>query len=259
MASDFWEANLETWTLPLALTNESSSQLGVDLLIEYFTIRNTGRPDYSGAFFNALSGGGDRAGHSNHIDSFDVIALGLLSTPAKELSALDLLGIPVDRHKSEIEYLLAQVPNVDLHLATNDDLEAADKAWEAILGRFGGIHGIGRTTGSKLLARKRPNLIPILDGQVEKLLGYKSGPFWKTLRWYLNEPSGGYGSLYDRLKEIQAEAVRQSTKHSRNDALRPNSAQSSELISNISIIRVFDVIAWMSQRKLRLNGPDSDV
>nr|WP_231138045.1 DUF6308 family protein [Rhodococcus opacus] len=80
--------------------------------------------------------------------------------------------------------------------------------------------GIGQTKATKLIARKRPRLYPIWDSVVSQVLG--------TERSHLNPVREALraddGALHRRLLSLREEAG---------------------LPEEISVLRVFDVIAWM--------------
>ncbi|AGS35349.1 hypothetical protein B841_09380 [Corynebacterium maris DSM 45190] len=81
---------------------------------------------------------------------------------------------------------------------------------------------MGATTAAKLIARKRPRLYPIYDSVVVEELGLKR-------------------RLFHELRKELTE----------NPALRALCAQlrtAAELPASISILRVFDVMTWMSTR-----------
>ena len=83
-----------------------------------------------------------------------------------------------------------------------------------------GAPGIGWVTASKLMARKRPRLIPVIDSVVVQTLNHPAdGKFWARLREYLHT---------DDL-------------HARLGAIR----KSSTAPAGTSAIHIFDVIVRM--------------
>lgn len=94
---------------------------------------------------------------------------------------------------------------------------AAWRLWPLLLREQ---HGIGYVTTSKLLARKRPRLIPVYDRVVRERTG-GSDAFWSDLAEELRRDGR---SLHDRLVRLRSE---------------------SGVGDDISVLRVFDVIAWM--------------
>jgi hypothetical protein len=89
---------------------------------------------------------------------------------------------------------------------------AAEAMWEELRT----LPGVGRTKAGKLLARKRPLLVPIVDDVIARAVG-NSGKTWLTLRHC-----------------FQNDAFRESV-----EALRPTGTE------DISMLRIFDVAIWM--------------
>jgi GrpB-like predicted nucleotidyltransferase (UPF0157 family) len=113
--------------------------------------------------------------------------------------------------------LLEAVPrDVHLHAATDDDLEPL---W-ALQDELDTVAGVGHVTRSKLLARKRPRLVPIRDQYVlTALTGRKASPFTRPLRDALRDNP----DLVDRLNSI-------------------GRAASAE---ELPPLRVLDIVVWM--------------
>ncbi len=106
----------------------------------------------------------------------------------------------------------------------------ADQLWH----KLDQIHGIGWVTAGKLLARKRPRLIPVYDNVVRDVVG-KPDSFWLGLRAALRADGRG---LQERLVRMRTQA---------------------EVGDDISAIRVFDVVAWMSGKGLPREAETSAV
>ncbi len=117
----------------------------------------------------------------------------------------------------QLGQLLSAVPDdVDLWSATDEQLAPAYTLYRAL--RAGGsLKGVGPTTASKLMARKRPRLIPIVDSVVRNALEFETDE-WVELRSALREPG-----LVDRI-----------------EALRPASVP-----SPVSTLRLLDAAVWM--------------
>jgi hypothetical protein len=78
--------------------------------------------------------------------------------------------------------------DVDLWEATDEQLAPAYELYRAL--RSGGVlAGVGRTTASKLMARKRPRPIPIVDSAVRGALEIE-GDSWIELRSALRAADG---------------------------------------------------------------------
>ncbi len=121
---------------------------------------------FTGRRFERFDSGGDRSGVANVITSADLIAVSTLSIRWDAQPALELL----ERRSTELTALLAAVPHDPIHEVADDVLDIgseADRAWRILVD----IRGIGRTIAGKVLARKRPHLIPIYDTVLGGLLG----------------------------------------------------------------------------------------
>jgi len=94
----------------------------------------------------------------------------LISTEAEDFNVL-LRHIPVDKNLWEVPwYVLADNgPAAKLHARMQD------------------LDGVGWVTAGKLLAAKRPRLIPILDDLVKKVLEPPRNRFWSTMREQLSD------------------------------------------------------------------------
>lgn len=91
------------------------------------------------------------------------------------------------------------------------------------------VRGIGPVTASKLMAAKRPELIPVWDQHIEQALRPTKGQFWFEMQ-------AAVADNQDRLRAI-----------------------ASDTGAVVPILRVADVVAWMSQHgKERLSGHRPD-
>jgi len=174
-------------------------------------------PSYSGAMFERFASGGDAAEVANTFTAADLVAVSLLSVDVPGPAALRILGT----RAAELNALLGEIPtDRELRDATDAEIGAgspADDLWTAVR-----ESGVGRVTTSKLLARKRPKLLPVIDTVVKEVLGHPSkASFWLTLRAALNADNG---RLHDLLVAARSEAG---------------------LSDEVSAIRCFDVVVWM--------------
>ena len=172
---------------------------------------------FTGGRFESLAGGGDRAQVANSIEADDIVAVSLLSVHIPGRANLQIL----ETRSDEISKLLREVPtNVDLWDAPDGDIapgSPADRLW-ALLER---LPGSGWVTAGKLLARKRPRLIPVYDQFVHSALQRpaKDESFWLSLREALRSDE----SIVDRLRELKELAS----------------------LDGVSLLRVLDVAIWM--------------
>lgn len=178
-------------------------------------------PPYEGGRFEFLDGGGNRADVCNRFTASDVVALKLLSIDLPARVTLDLLEGPLGE---EAATLLAQIPaSVNLWDAGAEDLiqkdGAADRLWRLLETQ----DGAGWVTAGKLLARKRPGLIPVYDKIVRCAFG-RPRNIWTALREALRQDDS---ILLETLNDLR---------------------QRAELPSQITPLRVLDVAVWMRHR-----------
>ncbi len=176
---------------------------------------------FTGSRFESLAGGGDRPAVANTVTADDLIAVQTLSVRIPTQAALDLLEGELGGQLSD---LLSAVPTgVDMVEAETADLDPASrahKAWDLLCKQ----RGIGWVTAGKLLARKRPRLLPVYDQVVRCALGRPESP-WLDLRTALRENDCAL--------------------HRELTALR----QAAGLTAAVSVLRVCDVVLWMGHRE----------
>jgi hypothetical protein len=207
------------WNLPPILDLDRRRD-AADLLADYFHVNVvTGIPDFTGSRFERFAGGGDRPAVADVITAEDVVAVTMLSVDVPAAAALKLLGDRFSDHAEHISALLHQLPvDVSLSAATDTHLEIASQLWTEVRHRC----GVGPTTTSKLLARKRPHLLPVIDSVVRRQLGHgRRRDFYETLRAHLRDDAH---AMDGQLSSIRREAA---------------------IGNDISIIRCFDIILWM--------------
>ena len=118
----------------------------------------------------------------------------------------------------EIRAALAAVPDgIPIWEASEDDLGVANDLWSLVRA----IDGVGRTRASKLLARKRPQLVPIVDSVIAGAL-HLGDETWRPLRAALSDTE-----------------IRQAI-----DDLRPPHVN-----DGISTLRLLDVSTWMANSR----------
>jgi hypothetical protein len=153
--------------------------------------------------------------HPAFFSSSDILAASLLDVPFLPRAVRALL----EQDHRRFNQLLAAVPaNVDLWSATDDELEPAYALWAAV----NTLDGIGRTRASKLLARKRPRLIPVVDDVLREALDIADrDDTWQLFRSALADQ---HGSLVDFV-----------------EALRP-----AGLGAQTTTLRLLDAALWMN-------------
>lgn len=210
---------LEQLTWPKALKDENHD-VAVAELRQYFGLDN-GKP-FTGASFERLGGGGDRAEVRDLITAEDLVAVSMLSINFPAWSALQILG--TDGRK--ISNLLHQIPT-DLDLVDVDP-EQINRSWPAwqLWSQLFGVPGVGWVTTNKLLARKRPRLLPVYDSVVRKEVGAPKN-YWAALN---HDLAAEDKALYRQLLAIRDAAG---------------------LEDDISALRIFDIVTWKIGRGRR--------
>lgn len=181
---------------------------------KYFCSAPTNR--YAGADFNTLG-----INDPDAISGDDLLAvhlLGRMSFDPPTVRSLLLKG----EIRRQITRLLCDIdPSVAIWADDAEPaIQAADRLWHVLKG----INGIGPVIAGKLLARKRPRLVPILDERVDKYFNPPLGKFWGTLQAALRE-----AGLPDMIES----------------ALRPDTLRGSEIEAKVTTIRLLDVAVWM--------------
>lgn len=184
----------------------------------------------TGARFDSWAGGGDNGQSVNIITAEDLIAVSFLSVEVPAAAAIGIL----ETHKDRISELLGQLP-ADVDLANVSQVQfdelfgecsPALELWQLLRGDSSDRWGIGPTTASKIMARKRPRLIPIYDSLVGPLMGLENS----LRQWNIwHEAFTGDKLLHSRLKTIQ---------------------ELSGVAAGASALRIMDVVLWKHGKNL---------
>ncbi|WP_051942791.1 DUF6308 family protein [Streptacidiphilus rugosus] len=199
----------------------------VRLLRSYFTDRRSrGDLYWSGAHFERLGGGGDRTEAADRFDATDLVAVTMLSVSPDPHGAVELLADPGGHWNR----LLSAIPrDARLEDPGSDPLVAkggpAWELWERLVVRAGPDGVRVAVLAGKLMARKRPHLIPVYDSRVKKLFRRPrvDHTFWSSLADALRADGGAFR---EQLALLRAKAG---------------------IGEDISVLRVLDVIAWLHQ------------
>ena len=200
-------------TLPPPLIADSDDA-AVDLLRRYYGSTYLDAGCYTGAYFDSWAPQ-NRAADSNRFTADDLVAITFLSVEVDARAARELL---VTRASRLAELLDAVGPDRDLVDETHG--LTPDAPLRLLETELKSIKDIGTTKATKLMARKRPRLVPIYDTVVTRVLNTKlvhRDPIREALR-------ANGGALDARLRSIRSKAG---------------------LPDEISALRVLDVIAWM--------------
>ncbi len=190
-----------------------------DRLVEYFG-SGTGADDvaWTGGWFERLGGGGDRADIANRFTAEDAVAVTMLGVDVPARVAVGLLEGPLGAALGE---LLERIPaGARIETATREDLapgSPADQAWHLLEGQT----DVGWVRAGKMLARKRPHLVPVYDEVVRCWLRTPApGTFWESMRCELQRDDH---RLTRKLEDLRRQA---------------------RLPANVSAARVLDVLMW---------------
>ncbi|TDK99183.1 hypothetical protein EI067_06920 [Mycobacterium paragordonae] len=116
-------------------------------------------------------------GHPDRYEASDLVAIEALSVRVPTESAGRLLVTEADRFNE----LLAEIPGgVDIWDVPRSVVDPASAAAQ-LHSALKTLEDVGYVTAGKLLAAKRPRLIPILDWKVESLLAPPRDQFWVTM------------------------------------------------------------------------------
>jgi hypothetical protein len=166
---------------------------------------------FNGRHFERFSAMG--SADPNRFAATDILAVEALSVKVPPNSAAKL----IDTGAEEFSTLLRQIPaEKDLWEVEATDLGEGSPAL-TLYRRLKGLDGVGPVTATKLLASKRPRLMPVIDSVVSEILQPPGGKFWVPLRNQLADPGR---------REKIAEVV----------ACAPD---------NVTLLRRIDVAVWM--------------
>jgi hypothetical protein len=187
----------------------------------------------TGSSFDGWAGGGDTLDARDRITDSDIVAVSMLSVTVPAKAAIGLLDPVVT---AKVTKLLADIPtDIKMSDLTPEDAQTTlgkgSPAWELwhVL-RADGRWDIGPTIASKIMARKRPHLIPIWDEIIGQVIGKRSSKDqWLNWHHLLTDGTG----LPDRLRRIHKE---------------------SGITQDPSELRIIDAILWRHGRDLGYKG-----
>lgn len=192
----------------------------------YFGLNGQGPFDGSRFEFYALADS-----HPDRITPADLLAVTMLSMEVRRKSRSGIRtsdALAIENRDQEIRHLLTALPaDRDLHSLSDQEFESwvgpespAERLW-GLLRRDIGMH---RVATFKLLARKRPRLLPISDSRVRAILG-KSDNSWES--WY--RALVGRPDIVNELRSLRDEFAR----------IHPPAHA-------VSLLRIADICLWNS-------------
>jgi hypothetical protein len=160
---------------------------------------------FSGRRFDRVAGRGDASAVRDEITAGDVLSLTFLNIQ-RGLAELTLAVLDV--RAKRIAELLAQIPvGLAMHEAGWEHYTADSPAkalWELLRTCAGQNRWV---TANKLLARKRPQLLPVYDNQVADMLG-RPQSIWGCLWSWFQENPGRAAALNELRAERTGARVR---------------------------------------------------
>ena len=211
---------------------------GKRFALEYFEVSEgfPGTGVYTGSHFESIGG---VSTPDYEVTAVDLLAVQNLSVKVPARAAIGIL----EAHASQITELLKKI-DPELRL---ESLESEDKfqevlgegspaldLWRLLRQTGPGLKrwGVGPTIASKIMARKRPHLIPIEDKIVNRAIRLGKNNSWRM--WW--EELRADGCLLDRATE-----VKQHLEQSTEAKIRLKGAE-------LSTLRALDIVLWMSGR-----------
>lgn len=186
----------------------SDNQTQVRMNLARYFDGNTG-DTFTGRWFEKFA----KMGDPNRFAPSDVLAVEALSVKVPSESAAKLLVTDTDRFNRLLQRI---PPEADLWTLDRSVIESGSAASD-LHAALDDLPKIGWVTVGKLMAAKRPRLIPVYDNEVKRVLKPPSGRFWVT--------------MYDQLSD---EARRQ--KIAKVCSTAP---------AEVSLLRRIDVALWM--------------
>ena len=189
------------------------------------------RGGFTGGRFDSFDPSGKRVASVDTFTADDIVAVSLLSVDVPARAAWTIL---VDRRRYFDSLLEELGPDREFAELESVDREHFAPAWH-LWAELHDLPGMGPTKVSKLMARKRPKLVPIFDSVVDRAVFGGRGVQWRPLHSALRSPIPGGETptpLVEWLTQLRDAA-----------GLGPE----------VSALRVFDVLAWMEGSR-RLGG-----
>lgn len=184
-------------------------------------------PIYTGGWFETAGRRADMTGQlfvdpdPNELTIEDLAAPALLSVPLDYKQMKALIGL-----NPELRTLFARI-KADRPLQSEDAVDMSVDPWAAADEAFWmlrSVDGVGRTKASKLLARKRPALLPVWDRKVSRRLGLrKKDNDWPVVQHVI------------QVRRSALEAMRQEVAE----------ALDASQLAHLPLTRALDVAIWM--------------
>jgi hypothetical protein len=204
----------QTWPKIIVRTETGAA---VDYLERYYAVDAKHKPHFTGSRFEAFAG---RSDDPNAFGPWDFLAVSMLSVDVPAEAAIRLLERDAGNVQKSLSQIPADVDIVDVEVQTLLGNSPAGHLWDVLRQ---GRDRLGPTTTSKLLAAKRPRLLPIWDSFVGEATGLGTIGYWWKFQYVLNDD---HRLIWNWLGELRGLA--------------------SNAPDSVSELRILDVLLWMS-------------
>ena len=209
-----------TFQLPSSLQDDANDR-ALSQLRGYYQPAFAATGSFTGAAFDNWDSTGNRSDELNRFTPDDLVAVTFLSVRVGPRAAHRLLTSEFGRFNELLEAVGPDRDFVDVaprDITPNSPACALERALRE-------LPDVGRTISSKLMARKRPRLVPIYDKVLRRVMGLEK-LHWEPLNAALR---GDNQKLQQRLLTLRDQAG---------------------LPESLSALRVLDVIAWRDGKAL---------
>jgi len=209
----------------------------LDSLRTYFGTTTWTAQPYTGAYFDTFASCQNDLATAYKITAEDLVSVSFLSVHVPPMAARGILQNRADEISALLKNIDPQLQIQSVTEATHDSVfgpgSPAQKLWSILRGKKDGGWDVGPTITSKIMARKRPHLIPIWDSVLKSVTGQPDDRNqWNIWR----QEMARSGDLLEFLEGVRQEAG----------------------VPEIPLLRVLDVILWMSgQGKLHSEAEPS--
>lgn len=146
-----------------------------------FASRHSNKADFVGELFTTLG-----ESDPDCFEASDLVAVHLMGMSFTPTTVRALLDPGEEREAAS--HLLSEIPNVDIW-DNEADFTAANELWRLLVEREGAYPGVGWVKAGKLLARKRPGLIPVVDEVITRLVPGPPDGYWSLFQLFLRDPA----------------------------------------------------------------------
>ncbi|MFG3303999.1 DUF6308 family protein [Streptomyces wuyuanensis] len=190
------------------------------LLQRYWAVLPDGTPAYTGSRFERLGAGGDRPDVANCFTAEDFVAVAALSVDVPVRAVLQILEPTRPHHYNG---LLSEIPAETALVDAEAKHVAEDSPAWRLWTRLREIDGVGPIGAGKLLARKRPHLLPVYDSVIKKVFERPTTDlgFWSDVRSALRHDNRALVQHLEAVRDL------------------------AEIGKDVSVLRILDTAAWL--------------